>query len=49
MLQVVSPQKSDCKNNEGKSKTASCDINCQNKTADILSSTDKIQEVDKAS
>ena len=49
MLRVVSPQKKDSKNNEDKSKTASCDINCQIKTADILSSTDKIQEIDKAS
>ena len=43
----MSPQTISSRNNKGKNKTAICDIYCQINTADILSGSNKIQEMIK--
>ena len=48
MSRLVGHQKSGSKNNKDKNKTATCDINCPIENADLLSSSDKIQEIDNA-
>ena len=47
MPRLVDPQKIGRKNNEYKNKTVSCENNYQIKIADILSTKNRIQKIDK--